>query len=375
MQSMQKQPWYNNRFWGSVRHSFLRSNWITAIWNWFLGLAGKAAEAVLTASVIYACARLLPGVHLSSEVDNSVFIAQMVALDVGGLSLRKMASQARKDGNEEGAQLASKVSTALISIMIANVALSVVQSITPISAQVVAVIEGILLIARAIMAVVYAYVIHSLRTEPDQVPPPAQSLLSLDYWPLIGISAYLQQEMTQALAHVQAQFDQRLGELAGNQARMIAEFSASTDQRIAEISFPVVDTQVIAGAVLASLEDRFNREMKHLQADLKQQVTIWQTDKTFAIDAPKRSMKQGVKHSSEAPDNVLKLHAKTTSPEDTDALIIRLYHEDTSRSHRKIANLTGIPEATVYRKLKRYLETLAESETPPDEKGEAFGSA
>lgn len=88
------------------KHSFVQSNYITACWNWFLVLAGKAAEPVLTISVLYSCARLLPAVHIPVQIDNVVFVAQMVALDVGGLSLGKMAKAAQRAGNIPGATMA-----------------------------------------------------------------------------------------------------------------------------------------------------------------------------------------------------------------------------------------------------------------------------
>lgn len=163
-------------------YHFVRSNYITWVWNWFLMLSGKAAEAVLTASVIYSCARLLPTVHTPVSLDNTVFVLQMVALDIGGLSLRKMANQARKDNNEEGAVFSGRVSNWLIVIMIANVVLSVLQAVTPIPAQAVSVIEGILLIGRAVMAVLYAHVIHSLRSDEqgDQVTPTSDNSSQID---------------------------------------------------------------------------------------------------------------------------------------------------------------------------------------------------
>src|SRR5579859_3927615 len=88
--SQEKTPrWWNDG--GLAAYHFARSNYITIAWNWFLGLAGKAAEPVLFASVLYSCYKLIPGVNKpSADVDSFMFIAQMTALDIGGLGLMKL---------------------------------------------------------------------------------------------------------------------------------------------------------------------------------------------------------------------------------------------------------------------------------------------
>src|SRR5215469_3463898 len=104
-----------------VKRSFAQSTYITTGWNWFMILAGKAAEPVLVASVLYASVKLLPIVHFPPQFDVVVFIAQFVALDVGGLSLNKLADQAKQDGNEEGAKQARRLSIALVGVMLIGV--------------------------------------------------------------------------------------------------------------------------------------------------------------------------------------------------------------------------------------------------------------
>lgn len=60
-------------------------------------VAGKAAEPVLVVSMLYASVKLLPVVHFIPQLDVAVFVAQFIVLDVGGLSLNKLADQAKKD--------------------------------------------------------------------------------------------------------------------------------------------------------------------------------------------------------------------------------------------------------------------------------------
>ncbi|HEU5375822.1 MAG TPA: hypothetical protein VFV38_10315, partial [Ktedonobacteraceae bacterium] len=154
-----------------IKRSFAQSTYITTGWNWFMILAGKAAEPVLVASVLYASVKLLPIVHFPPQFDVVVFIAQFVALDVGGLSLNKLADQAKKDGNDEGATQARRLSIALVSVMLIGVIMAGVDQIIKLDGQVNAVIDTILLIARAVMAVLYSRIIHSLRKDDEPEPP------------------------------------------------------------------------------------------------------------------------------------------------------------------------------------------------------------
>ncbi|HET8842299.1 MAG TPA: hypothetical protein VFN35_12580 [Ktedonobacteraceae bacterium] len=232
------------------KYSFKRSIWITAGWNWFLMFAGKAAEPVLTISVIYSCARLLPSVHFPVQIDNVVFLCQMVALDIGGLGLRKLAQQARRDGNEEGATFAGRVSTWLITIMCINVALSILQSIAHLPAEFIAVVEGILLIVRAILAVLYSFVIHSLHSSDQGEPhdghpqPDVQGLID-------QALAEQSQRFDRALTEQATQFDQTLDVRA-------AEHRAEIDRLTERF------TKQIAEAV-QSASERLNAQLNNLQ--------------------------------------------------------------------------------------------------------------
>ncbi|HEU5377718.1 MAG TPA: hypothetical protein VFV38_20015 [Ktedonobacteraceae bacterium] len=99
-----------------IKRAFTQSTYITTGWNWFMILVGKAAEPVLVASVLYASIKLLPMVHFPPQADVIGFIAQFVALDIGGLSLNKLADQAKKDRNDEGAKHARRLSIALVGL-------------------------------------------------------------------------------------------------------------------------------------------------------------------------------------------------------------------------------------------------------------------
>lgn len=341
---------------GRLAYAFLRSTWITGAWNWFLMLAGKAAEPVLTVSVIYSCARLLPGVHPPAALDNTIFISQMIALDIGGLGLRKLANQAHRDGNEAGSLLAGRVSTALLTIMGVNVALSVLESITPLDPNVAAMIEGVLLIARAIMAVLYAYVIHSLHSEQDENTPTVPTATPAPIVPQADIQQMIDQALTAALAKQPA--------------------PAATVE---------IDQQAIIAGVVMQFEDRFTTALKRLEQMEHRAVTVSPAPSETATAQVKRlpaAVKQPgetaahtraeVKRpgpgetSASAGPRLISLPSRTapttSQPErrdpvswdDTRAAIYTLLDEDSSRQPAELARLTGAPRTTAWRWWKRW---------------------
>ena len=342
-------------------YHFKRSTWITAIWNWFLMLASKAAEPVLTISVIYSCARLLPAIHTPVPLDNTIFICQMIALDIGGLGLRKLANQARHDGNEHGARLAGSVSTALLTIMGINVALSVLESVAPLDPTVERVIEGILLIARAIMAVLYAYVIHSLHGEggePHDEP-------------------HAQPALQQAITDLQMNVEQRLAEISTEQSRMLASL-----QQVPPAS-PAIDQQAIIAAVVAHVETRLASALKRLETEMKR-VSVSPAPETgqseTAIAGPKlvplpqrSTSSRSVKQPAVERETAQASQPDTSEALDCKSAVYALLDQDNTRQVADLARVTGYPKTTVWRHWNRYHEEhgtrgqarIVESETAP----------
>ncbi len=306
-------------------YHFKRSTWITAIWNWFLMLASKAAEPVLTISVIYSCARLLPAIHTPVPLDNTIFICQMIALDIGGLGLRKLANQARHDGNEHGARLAGSVSTALLTIMGINVALSVLESVAPLDPTVERVIEGILLIARAIMAVLYAYVIHSLHGEggePHDEP-------------------HAQPALQQAITDLQMNVEQRLAEISTEQSRMLASL-----QQVPPAS-PAIDYEAITEAVTRNLEARF-------EAALRQKTVISEAPEARQIEAakPRHEAKHEARRRGRDASNIVTLRQASAGATDKRAAVYALLAAGDQRSSYQLAPIIGCSAATIQRYMK-----------------------
>jgi predicted HTH transcriptional regulator len=321
------------------KYHLWRSTWLSAAWNWFMMFAAAACEAILTVSVIYSCARLLPTLQTPIWLDNTVFIWQMVALDVGGLSLRKMANQARKDGNKAGATFASRVSNALITIMVLNVVLSILQGVAHLDAHLVAVVEGGLLVARAVMAVLYAAVIHSLRE--DEQSEPATPALDV------------QQQIALAVANLQTHVEQRLMDLSAEQSQMQASL-----QQI-QNSMPAIDETALTEAVTRNLEARFEAAMR------QKRVVSEAKPEARQLEAPKarrEAKPEARKPPHEAAPHIVPLRQPGAVLTEKRAAVYRLMQQDGRLSSYAIAEQTGIPVSTVQRYMKDWREHQREAE-------------
>lgn len=204
---MQQRHWYNDR--ELFLHGLVRSNYVTAITDWFMGFAGKWAELVLYTTVLYSCAELYPGVHLPAGLSLAVFLVQLGALDIGGLSLAKLAKQAREDGNAAGAINAEGLSKWLIGIMLVGVVTVGLEHALPVTlpAWILTSVNVLLVVARSICAVLYGRVVHDLKQEMVRMIP---------------------------VADAQAIFTEHLSELSAAMERTLATRIAESEQRITE---------------------------------------------------------------------------------------------------------------------------------------------
>ena len=242
-----------------MKRSLVQSNYITATWTWFMTLAAKAAEPVLVASVLYASVKLLPIVHFPSQYDVVVFIAQFVALDIGGLSLNKLADQAKQDGNDEGAQQAKRLSLALVAVMLIGVIMAGVNQIVKLDNQVGTVTDTILLIARAVMAVLYSRVIRSLRNDETDLYATYEKeemdeiIAETVKQALLVSLADMQQKIVSHLeASLSQNLDERLTALDANQAEAFVRFKAEQTTALSETN----------EAIMANLETAVRRYLR-----------------------------------------------------------------------------------------------------------------
>jgi hypothetical protein len=175
MQRTVAKRWYNNG--GLFLYHFIRSNYITALWNWFMGLAGKAAEPVLFASVLYSGYQLVPGVPVLSPGMNALaFVTQQAALDIGGMGLIKLT----KDEDPTKCTFARRIGVALIALMVINMIVATSGKVFTIPVPAMQFVEGLLLIVRSVFAVLFGHAIHTLKDEKtgENVEPRVDAIVS-----------------------------------------------------------------------------------------------------------------------------------------------------------------------------------------------------
>jgi hypothetical protein len=198
--------------WPRLWHGFVRSNYITALWNWFMMLAGKASEPVLFASVLYSGYQLVPGVPQPTPGLNAIaFVTQQAALDIGGMGLIKLT----KDEDPGKFKFARWIGYALIGLMVVNMIVATAGKVFAIPFPVMQFIEGILLIIRSVMAVLFGHAIHTLKDESIDV-------LDLD------IDAIVSQAIESETEQLRAAFTWQIEDLK---------------QRLEEVETPVLPTQ------------------------------------------------------------------------------------------------------------------------------------
>ncbi len=275
-QQQQQRHWYNDR--EMFFHGFVRSNYITSFTDWFMGLAGKATEIVLYATVLYSCAQLYPHVNLPAGLSLAVFLVQMGALDIGGLSLGKLAKQAREDGNQAGADQAATLSKWLIGIMLVGVVTVGLEHALPVAlpSWVMVSIDVLLVVARSICAVLYGRVVYSLKSESvAQSLPVMQEMFSA--------------ELTERVERITAAAENKLAEMqqqfSGELTRLI-EQAAAERPALATISetMEAHSTALAQLAALPGLVERQSHTLKQAMQDLRASI------ETSASSKPKLSL-------------------------------------------------------------------------------------
>ena len=276
-------------------HHFNRSTYVTVITDWFLGFFGKAAHLVLILTTLYTGAELLPGVSLPGALNNIVFVVQMLVLDVGGMGLAKLAMQARDRGNEEGAKKAEDLSKWLIRIVIASLvtvaveqAVRAIPGLSGISIIVDGVniaVGGVLTIARAVCAVNYGRVIHSLNMENEEQQP-AQ------------------------VVDVEEVVRQAIGELA---ATLVANQQHALNQFRQEIeaSVPTLDYEAIARAMLPHLSATVQEQVRVIAEEVQNQQR-----KPLSEPEPRRQLEARASHQSLTGQPSLKLLSASKSAQE-----------------------------------------------------------
>ncbi len=277
----QQQPrhWYNDR--EIFLHGFVRSNYITSFTDWFMGLAGKATEIVLYATVLYSCAQLYPHVSLPTGLSLAVFLVQMGALDIGGLSLGKLAKQAREDGNQAGATNANTLSKWLIGIMLVGVVTVGLEHALPFAlpSWVTVGIDVLLVVARSICAVLYGRVVHSLKSENVAHSLPAmQEMFSAELTERVErITAAAENKLTEQVRSITATAENKLSEMHQQFTReltSLVEQAAAERPALATLSetMETHSTTLAQLAALPELVERQSHSLKQAMQDLRASI-------------------------------------------------------------------------------------------------------
>lgn len=248
--------WYNDR--ELFLHGLVRSNYVTAITDWFMSLAGKLTELVLYGTILYSCAQLYPGVDLPTGLSLAVFLIQMGALDIGGLSLAKLARQAREDGNAIGGKQAETLSRWLIGIMLTGVVTVGVEHVVPIPAQAQTGVEIVLVVARSICSVLYGRVVHLLKGESARV----QRI------PTVDVMHHLQ-VCTEQLQRI----EQRFTDFHQQQEFQLQNIETGFRELLHESLAPIVATLQFHGETL-SLLPTFNEQLDQIGTVAEYQLRI-----------------------------------------------------------------------------------------------------
>jgi hypothetical protein len=248
--------WYNDK--ELFLHGLARSNYVTAITDWFMGLAGKLTELVLYGTILYSCAQLYPGVDLPTGLSLAVFLIQMGALDIGGLSLAKLARQAREDGNFDGARQAETLSRWLIGIMLTGVVTVGVEHVVPIPGQAQTGVEIVLVVARSICSVLYGRVVHLLKGEATRV----QRIPAVDVMQRL-------QTCTEQLQRIEQHFT----DFQQQQVFQLQNVETGFQELLHESLSPIVATLQFHGETL-SLLPTFNEQLDQIGTVAEYQLRI-----------------------------------------------------------------------------------------------------
>ena len=340
--------------WDAFTSSFKQSNYITDFWNWFMTLMSKAAEMVLFGTVLYSGYQLLPGVpHVPASVDAAVFVIQQGALDIGGMGLLKLAKRANlaKDA------FPVRLGMSLVVLMILNVALASIKHTLPmIPGGVFVGIETLLLIARAVVAVLFGHAIYALREEYGESTITIKEANELQQ----AIDA-----LASELTRVQQDCQQQVNLLNDQQTRALATIRQEIETTIVNSLIPERLMTSLAGHLETLVQERLTVSL----ADMRQTglpAVSSETPETHTIRllSPQNVLGHTVRPVCEAAGNSSHL-----------ARIYALLNEDRSRKPADLQRLTGIPKATVYRLVERYhrehpvnaTAVLHETETQRDE--------
>jgi len=343
--------WYNNR--ELFLRGLARSNYVTAFEDWMMGLAGKLVNIVLIVTVLYSCAEIY--VSLPADMNATMFLIQMAALDIGGYGLATLARLAKRDGDEKGAQQATWLGRGLITVMLVSVVIAGLE-------QKVAIPDGVktgsdltLIVIRSACSVFYGKVVHALKadhpsapTQPSQQPQPEIDIQQLVSTAIGEAVAKLAADQQQLLADLTKQQEQVSMLQRKEQQELLTSIQEIQQSQLTD---PEVSTEEIVERVFMRLQTVFLEQQEAIKTPLlaaskntfqdenaKQKRPVFprqkQARKTEAVEIAKRSRK--------------------IDENEVDAVVWPIKEREKGLSHRKIAPMTPYSETVVYSSLKRW---------------------
>lgn len=137
---------------------FKESTWVTIGWNWITTFVSRGAEPILLICFLIQLYSVLPdATKILPSVMNTVFIVQSMTLDIAGIGLIMMCHRLKMDKSSAPMKLGKW----LLGIMIVSLVFAIIKSHTS-DYPIYPYIEGGLLIVRAVLAVIYSPVMHTV---------------------------------------------------------------------------------------------------------------------------------------------------------------------------------------------------------------------
>jgi predicted nucleic acid-binding Zn-ribbon protein len=148
--------------WQAIRQNVNESLWVTMAWEWLQRFLGRVVDSVLWVTMIYSGYLLAPGApqppgHLSTIM----YIAQFVALDVGGLGLYQLAQKHKVARWSFPCNMAyTLIGITLVTITYAGIH----HAVPEIPEQTHRLIEITLVVIRAVVTPLYGLALQSLKS-------------------------------------------------------------------------------------------------------------------------------------------------------------------------------------------------------------------
>ena len=358
-----RQPPAEHPRWEAFKSNFTQSNYITDFWNWFMTLMSKAAEMVLFGTVLYSGYQLLPGVaHVPAPIDAAVFVVQQGALDIGGMGLLKLAKRADLPKDSFPVRLG----ISLVVLMILNVALASIKHTLPMLPDGVFVgVETLLLIARAVVAVLFGHAIHALREEYGESTITVKEAQELQQ-AIEGLVS----ELVRVQQDCQRHIEQQVHLLTARQLTALATVRQELETTLANRLSP----QRLMGSLTPHLETLVHERLTVSLAEMRRSATPVvspETPETVSGSREARPLRLLTpctgSHREASPEH------ETSGNATHQARIYGLLDEDRHRKPAELQRLTGIPKATVYRLVERYHREHPSSEPSTSNEAETTG--